>query len=188
MKIHYALIALAAAACTGDPLGGKTSGDSSSTGECSTIVSDPPTIDSVSATCGGAGEKITYDVRTTGLTADGYVWSVEKYAQPWDEIHDLPSVDFDPCGTYDHLKVEIEATGDFQQYDNDRASAWTCDKVNSDGLTYAFAVMDENGNIADCKVAGHDPNAVIDGAYAGYFGTGPDPIDLSSCTKTTLSR
>jgi len=188
MKYH-ALIALVATACAGTSIGDKGSGDTSSGGDC-TITSDgPPSIDTVSADCDGSGENITYEVKTTGLTGDGYVWAVEKYAQPWDEIHDLPSVEFDSCGTWDDLKVTVAATGDFQQYDNGNSSAWTCDKVRSDGLTYAFAVNDLNGNIADCKVAGHNPTNVVDEDYGpDYYGTGPDPINLSSCSKTTLAR
>jgi hypothetical protein len=188
MKFHFALIALAAVACTGDKT--TESGDTGGTtggGTCPDGIYDGPvSIDTASAKCDAAGN-ISYEAKTTGLTADGYVWAIESgNNQPWDEEHDLKSYEFDSCGSYDKLNVTIQS-GEFPDYVRNQASTFNCDKIgNPATMTFAFAVMDVNGDLADCLVGGEDPTGVIAGDYAPYFGTGPT-FDLSTCHSGTVA-
>ena len=190
MKFHYPLIALLAAACAGDAAD-KASGDTGDgTGDCTQFTYDGPVnIDKVFASCDGGGENIEYRIDANGITADGVVWAIESgNSQPWDEEQPISSFEFDACGSWDHLKVNL-AAGEYGDFDPGSASGFNCDKINNPAtMTFAFAIYDQGSNVVDCVVAGEDPSGVIAGDYGpDYFGTGPS-FDLGACSQGTLAN
>ncbi len=142
----------------GDP--GSVSTDYSATTEtdCSReggFYTGPVVLEVASVTCPTVDE-VALEVVTAGWTSDGTVYMVETGAPtPWDEEHDVRSVEFDPCGSFDVLAGALKP-GD--------TSAFTCEQHAGNTLSYAARVYDIDGNFADCVAWGHDPQAIVDGS------------------------
>jgi len=140
-----------AAVLVGCPTDDKTDSggtDTDSTDACPTTFPGPTTVQSASVTCNG--EVVTIDVETAGWTGDGYVYMLETANNmPWAEEHDLTSYDFDPCGAWD--KLDVELTGGADPWERNVGSLFTC-AAHFEGpvMTYAAAVLDVSGAFADC--------------------------------------
>lgn len=187
MKIHLALFALFAAACTGD-LGTKDTGTTESgTTECANFYDGPISIDVATVTCDG--HEVTYYAETTGWTDGGYVFTQETgNTEPqYSDEHDLESFDYDACGEWDHLRRRLQDRDTMSDPINDWqrnvSTVFDCDDHFGDPnvITYAFAVVDLDGNEAACIVYGDDPEGMINGDYQRV--DAQPSFDLNQCVR-----
>lgn len=192
---RIAFAAFAAAMLMGCPEDDKTDSGTETdltdteTGDCTTEYSGPVTVQEANVTC--AADVATIDVMTEGWTGGGYVYTIETAnAQPWADEHDLTSYEFDPCGAYDKLKVELTAGEELANLARNESTLFTCDNhYNAGVLTYAAAVLDLQGAVADCMAWGDDPDAVINGTVLSPYNyeTGPT-FDPSDCVAGAPAR
>jgi len=161
------------------------------TDACETTFSGPVTVQTANVTCDASGV-VTIDVETQGWTSGGYIYAVDtRNASPWADEHDLDSYEYDPCGTYDKLKVELQTGAALADWERNVSSVFTCDGHYEDGaLSYAAAVLDLYGDVADCMAWGEDPQAIIDGTVVGYYNydNGPASFDPSICVIGAAAR
>ena len=167
MKMHLALVAALAAACTGDVGTKDTGGTDTGTANCDNVYDGPVTIEVATVEC--TGDEVTFYAETKGLTDGGMVFTQETGNQEpnYSDEHDLASFEFDNCGRWDHLRRTIQdaSTLDdaFNDWQRNSSTVFDCDLHYGDGdvVTYAFVVMDQDGNEADCIAYGEDVQELI---------------------------
>ena len=143
-------------------------------------------IDSASVSCSNG--QVRFFVQANGWTDGGIVFSEETgNVEPhWSDEHDLRSYDFDPDGEWDLLDREIlDATQLADPLDDVRrneSTLFACDThYNLPGvMTYAFAVIDLNGALADCLMFGDDPEGLRNRSYDRVF---EPSFPLEICTE-----
>jgi len=190
MKNHLAIFALVAAACTGDAP--KDSGDTASCtpeqdDDGDGIYDGPIVIEKATVNCSG-GNQVTFFVETKGWTDGGYIFS-QGTGNPepqWSDNHTLVSVDYDACGNWDQLERTISDVSTLNDplddWQEDQSTVFGCDTHygDPDVMTYAFAVVDLDGNVAACVAYGEDVTGLKNGNEDRVNGPG---FDLSQCTQ-----
>lgn len=130
----------------------------------------PTLIDFATSSCEGAQHRL--QVYTTGWVREGIaLLAVLDPAAPWDEEHDLASVDFSPSGHWDELERTLEAGS---QFTPEVSSRFTCEDAQAE-LGYLARVYDPDGILSDCGFWGPDGAAVAarvlsEGAAFGVHG------------------
>ncbi len=102
-----------------------------------------------------------YAALTDGWTSDGAVDIQQTSLDPevaWAESHSLYSVDYDPMGCWDHLRIELIYAEDWQDQQANVSSLYECTPLRLDTMTWMIRVWDTDGVMSDCAVWGHDPS------------------------------
>lgn len=154
------------------------------TEDCLVFYQGPVLVTHERVTC--ADDDMVLWFQTEGWTSGGMVFVEDTTSTDvhWAEEHALTSTAHDACGAWDELEVEIHAGVRTDQYIPDVTSAFACSDPGKGLLTYAVAVKDGTGSVADCVVFGHDPQALLDGGDRSL-----DPsFDTSRCVVAELAR
>jgi len=188
---RIAFAALAATLLVGCPEDGKTDSgdtdtDTTDTTGCPTTFSGPVTVQEASASC--TGDVVTIDVLTEGWTSGGTVYQIQSTVDAWADEHDLESYEYDPCGEYDRLARELATTTTLPTVRNE-STLFACASYSDGTMTWAVAVTDLNGDMADCLAWGDDPQGVIDGTRLSTFNYEDGPtFDESMCVVGAPAR
>ena len=139
-------------------------------------------------------QTVLFRVLTDGLASNGLVFSQQTGgSEPqYSDEHELVSIEWDfDCGAWDHLEQVLTTGVPPSEAVVNQSTGFECgDGVpaghNDDTLTYAFRVYDLDQELADCIVAGHDPQGLIDDTYQ----RATDPLameELSACDVGVLT-
>jgi hypothetical protein len=163
-----------------------------SVGTCTETYDGPVIVERATVTC-DAQERVTYEVVTAGWTRSGRMNAMETAnLSPWDDEHDLVSVAYDPCGSFDELQRTLTTGASVATAVEDQSTVFTCDGHFDDTngvMTYAARVYDIDGNFADCLAWGHDPVDYAAGLYSGSCIHCPtDPEELTQCVVARRAR
>ncbi|MCB9685785.1 MAG: hypothetical protein H6735_12155 [Alphaproteobacteria bacterium] len=164
--------------------GPRVTGGTMSADDCLVVYEGPVLVTHSRITC--ADDDMTLWFQTEGWTSGGqvFVQDTSGGSPQWAEEHALESVGHDVCGAWDELEVDIHAGVRTDQYIPDVTSAFACSDPGAGRLTYAVAVQDIEGDLADCVVFGHDPQALLAGGDRALDPT----FDTSRCVVAELTR
>jgi hypothetical protein len=190
MNRFIALSVLLAAGCNGDKDGdsgagtGDTADTQTETGDTQTACGGnayegPITLTAVEVTC--AGTDATIGAEVNGVTGGGWSWASDTANNPpFEENHPLESTAADAECNTDVVGVSLTVG----EYVAGSGTLFTCDGHYNDPavMTYAVAVADSTGALADCWAWGVNAAEFI----AGTVGT-PD-FDATQCTEYTPMR
>ena len=171
---------------TGDTL---QTGDTLGTGDTAVPYDGPTIIDDWSLTCPDLNNwqlRVETTGRTDGLASVYMMETANAY--PWDEQHDVDSVDFDPLGLWeDHEVLMEDEKRPISDWVPGQSTVFTCgvhDTPNT--MTWVIRVYDDTGALADCVVMGEDPTGMINGKYDADMINGPaDPREFANCTEVS---
>lgn len=168
----------------------------STTTPCESVTLGPTLITSASVMC-GAGDDVTISAATSGwvqVGGDNSFYATDSAnVERWSESHPIDSNgNRDECGAADELELVL-ATNSYppssgtSAYEPGVSSFYSCDAhFTQPVMTYAIAIVDVDGNYADCLAFGDDPVGLVNGDYDEAFGAPPE-MDLSQCA-TALGR
>ncbi|MCA9488464.1 MAG: hypothetical protein KC621_01030 [Myxococcales bacterium] len=161
------------------PTGGTTTIE-----DCLVVYEGPVLVTHARTTC--VDDDMVLWFQTEGWTSGGQVFveDTSSAAPHWAEEHAVESVAHDVCGAWDELEVEIHAGVRTDQYIPDVTSAFDCTDPGAGRLTYAIAILDTDGELADCVVFGHDPQALLTGGERSLDPT----FDTAYCVTAQLAR
>lgn len=190
MTHRIAILAAVAAACTGDK--GVDSGTPADTGTaaCAETYDGPPVIQEVRVECLSTNT-VRFYARTEGWTDDGYVFSQETGNQTpnYSDEHDLTAYDWDACGFEDNLERELSTSADYNAAQRNQSTVFSCEPdVHFDGagvMTYAFAVNDQQGQVADCLAFGEDVNGMKNSPASDRVNEPSFDLGICSAGQTT---
>lgn len=187
MTRYIALCALAAAACNGSKDGdsgetGADTGDTMTMEDTGTMTETcatdgPVAITAYDVTC--TGTTAEFSASTSGLTDSGWAFSQETGNAPpnFSENHPLAGT-ADAASCTSSLSVSLSAGTD---YVAGTSSLFGCDDwYNAGVMTYAIAVADSTGGIADCVAFGDDVADMTAGTSERI--NEPD-FDLAQCSE-----
>jgi hypothetical protein len=192
MTYRIAVLAALAVGCTaGDK--GADSGDSGGTGTCPQGTYDGPvsvqqaTVDCTDSTT------VRFYANTEGWTDDGYVFAQEtgntSPGGQYSDEHDLTAYDWDACGFEDNLEQELTTDVGLNDAARNQSTVFSCaPDVHYDGsgtMTYAFAVNDSDGNLADCLAFGDDVAGMKNGTYDRV---NEPSFDLGICSEGQVTQ
>ncbi|MEZ4235645.1 MAG: hypothetical protein R3F59_05685 [Myxococcota bacterium] len=191
MTKRIAVIAiLAAAGCDTGKIG--DSGDSGA-GDCPDgRYNGPVEITEAQVYCIENDTKVRFEAHTNGWTDGGYVFeedtantSTGAYDN-WSDQHDLTAYDWDACGYYDNVQQELITGRGINDWQENVSTVFQCGyHYGSVVMTYAFAVNDENGNLANCLAFGDNVTALKNGTISRPN----DPtFDISICQAGVVTQ
>ena len=183
--------------CTGAPEMADSSGetglqganDAEITGSRCELYTGPVLIERADVTCIDASTA-RYTVQTVGWTFGGLVFAQQTGASgtQWSDEHDLRSIAFDECGTWDHLERVLDTDAGIDRWAVNSSTVFSCDALETDGTaTFAARVYDLDDNFADCLVWGHDPRGLVDGAH-DRVNEPTAASELDHCVEATSTR
>ena len=127
------------------------------------------------------GSTVTFGATTVGLTSAAVVFSEETGTTHvhYSDEHDLVSIEADPHGAFDVLEQQLQTGVSFGDEQRNQSTVFPCDFYGSGIMSYAIAVWDLGGTLADCVAFGDAPAALINGSP---FGRVNEPaFDVSGC-------
>jgi len=133
------------------------------------------------------GDTWVIESRTDGWTGHAIInlWET-AIVYGWDEEHTVPSVDYDPGGSWDRQEQRLQDDSTAGTFEPDRNTVFTCGLHDVEPrMTYMLRVYDTDDALADCLIWSTDP----DGVDIMRAGMGPqnnpvtDPGDLARCPE-----
>lgn len=189
MTYRIAVLAALAVGCTaGDK--GADSGDSGGTATCPQGTYDGPvSVQRAEVDCTDT-RTVRFYANTEGWTDDGYVFAQETGNEvQYSDEHDLIAYDWDACGFEDNLEQTLTTNVDFNDVARNQSTVFSCefeDHYDESGvMTYAFAVNDVDGNLADCLAFGHDVTGMKNGTYDRL---NEPSFDLGICSEGQVTQ
>ena len=112
--------------------------------------------------------------------------AIDYVGGQWADNHTLESYEFDAwCGAFDRLERTLQdgttLSDPLNDWQTDESTIFRCEDHLEDNayMTFAFAVYDQQGFLADCLAFGHDPEGMRNGIY-NIVGDAP-VFDLANC-------